>query len=36
MDIDYWLNLLKQGKILTERDVKNLCLKVTEIFSEVQ
>ena len=35
MDIRSWIEILKNGKVLSERDVKNLCIKVIEIFSEV-
>lgn len=35
MDIDNFISLLKKGKILKERDVKNLCIKVIEILAEV-
>lgn len=35
MDVDLWLQKLRAGKILSERDIKNLCIQVTEIFSEV-
>ena len=36
MNIDNWLEDLKNGEILKERDVKLICLKVTEILIEVQ
>jgi|688.fasta_scaffold816755_1 hypothetical protein len=35
MNIDNWLEGLIKGEILIERDVKLLCLKVTEILCEV-
>ena len=35
MNIDKWLEGLIKGEILSERDVKLLCLKVTEILCEV-
>ena len=35
MDIDSWLEGLRNGRILTEREVKQLCLKITEILCEV-
>jgi len=36
MNIDNWLEDLKNGEILKERDTKLLCLKVTEILIEVK
>jgi len=36
MEVDSWLHQLKNGKVLTEREVKLLCLKVQEIFCEVK
>ena len=35
MDVDSWLELLEKGKVMTERDVKLLCVKVSEILCEV-
>jgi hypothetical protein len=35
MNIDNWLEDLKKGVILKERDTKLLCLKITEILMEV-
>ena len=35
MDIDFWLQTLRDGDILKERDVKKLCNKAIEIFTEV-
>ena len=35
MEVDKWLEDLRDGKILKERDVKQLCLKITEILCEV-
>ena len=35
MDVDNWLEKLKRGQILSERELKELCIKVTEIFCEV-
>lgn len=35
MDVDAWINNLEQGKLLTEREIKQLCLKVSEILYEV-
>ena len=32
--VDKWLADLKQGKILSERDLKSLCEKVKEIMIE--
>ena len=36
MNVDNWLEDLKNGEILKERDTKLLCLKVTEILIEVK
>jgi hypothetical protein len=35
MNVDRWIEGLINGDILSEREVKLLCIKVTEIFSEV-
>ena len=35
MEVDKWISDLEEGKLLSERDIKQLCLKVSEILSEV-
>ena len=35
MNVDTWLEGLRKTQILTEREVKQLCIKVTEILCEV-
>jgi hypothetical protein len=35
MNVDTWLEGLRSNQILTEREVKQLCIKVTEILCEV-
>ena len=34
MDIDKYISILKEGKLIEERDVKQLCEKAKEIFLE--
>ena len=33
-DVDLWLNQLKQGKVLEERDLRNVCEKIKELLIE--
>jgi hypothetical protein len=35
MDVENWLQVLKKGLILSEREVKQLCLKIIELLCEV-
>ena len=34
MDIDAWLDTVKNGKVLPERDLRILCEKVKELLIE--
>jgi hypothetical protein len=35
MEVENWLELLRTQRILNERDIRLLCLKVSEVLIEV-